>query len=234
MDASNQVFGIDISEASQGADVDFSAAVTKGGGGLPLLRPVEGITYQELSVLARSMRKVSLICPLLGEASCVSAEGHESAQMDNFLKTVENKQFKLGVALDVEVWENGDSRDVSQLLLECVEILESEGLGPIWIYIDESYSDTHLGDCVQLASYPLWVASYKKYPPWMPKLWVKNGKNYSIWQYGTKLIPGFAKAVDADLMTSEMYAQLTQASTDPTATDQTEPGEDSTGQIGTS
>ena len=66
----------------------------------------------------------------------------------------------------------------------------------------------------------------------MPKLWVKNGKNYSIWQYGTKLIPGFAKAVDADLMTSEMYAQLTQASTDPTATDQTEPGEDSTGQIG--
>ena len=232
MDVNNQVFGIDISEA-QGPDVDFSAAVTKGGVKFAFIKASEGITYQNKCFGAQYAKGVPYL-PLLGVYHVFRPKDTSRAQMDNFLKTVENKQFNLGVALDVEVWENGDSRDVSQLLLECVEILESEGLGPIWIYIDESYSDTHLGDCVQLASYPLWVASYKKYPPWMPKLWVKNGKNYSIWQYGTKLIPGFAKAVDADLMTSEMYAQLTQASTDPTATDQTEPGEDSTGQIGTS
>jgi GH25 family lysozyme M1 (1,4-beta-N-acetylmuramidase) len=132
-----------------------------------------------------------------------SLYGSAIQQAENFWKLIENKNFTLAPALDLECTEQiGDNTvglSFTKAFLERIKALS--GMTPI-IYTSPGFwtSLRDYANAIWASEYPLWIAHYfssLKFPqygipdivansanlPTVPDPWKKKGKTWSFWQF---------------------------------------------------
>jgi lysozyme len=116
------------------------------------------------------------------------------AQAEFFLKTVGKlEDFDLPLVLDLERVDGIDRNvalDKAQIWLDIVE--KATGRKPI-VYTYPVFWEEQLADTNRFVNYPLWIAHYQTFKPWVPGKW----KNWTFHQYSeTGQVKGIAGAVD--------------------------------------